>query len=254
MLFSGTTPSALSSTPLLQLLVPQLSRPSSRDTSSRKPAEKSLPHPSWAEVRTPPVCMLPNHHYGTSTMSSFFCPSQVLDCLKREPHHLSLSLASSPGPGNTRHKWSCSRNVLQDRIHHFKPGMWAQGQSCVPGGEWGSLLDNRARFPAQDPRNVCWEDEWICSSAFLPASLMLTETLSRVLTSIYGGPACHHLPLSHSFSAADTHPPRQEAQDVKGKTPRFLKATLLRPPTAQEHGKATVYISFVSCNFTESVH
>ena len=117
MLFSGITPSALSSVPLLQLPVPQLSRPSSRDTSSRKHVEKSLPQPSWVGVSTPPVCMLPNHHYGTSAMSSLSCPSQVLDCLKQEPHHLSLSLASSPEPGtrNSRARWLPLHHMGKER-------------------------------------------------------------------------------------------------------------------------------------------
>lgn len=136
--------------PLLQLLVPQLSRPSSRDTSSRKPAEKSLPHPSWAEVRTSPVCMLPNHHYGTSTMSSFSCPSQVLDCLKQEPHHLSLSLASSPGPGNTRHKMKLfkERSPRQDSsFQAWGGGSGAElcpwGRMWVPDGQQGQVSGTR---------------------------------------------------------------------------------------------------------------
>ena len=111
------------------------------------------------------------------------------------------------------------------------------GAELCPWGRMGVLAGQQGLVSGVRPQK-CVLKGWICSSTSLPASLVLTETLSRALTSIHGGPACHHLSLPCSFSAAGTHPPRQEAQEVKGKTPRFLKSTLLGSPTAQKHGKA----------------
>lgn len=53
---------------------PLLSRPCSKDTSSRKPFQTHSPHPHQEEVTRLLSCVLPNIYHGTSIMPSFTCP------------------------------------------------------------------------------------------------------------------------------------------------------------------------------------
>lgn len=75
-----------------------------------------------------------------------------------------------------------------------------------------------------------------CITHLPPASLVLTETFSRALTSPVRGPASHHLSLPSALSLG-AHAPRQEAQEVKGQTLSCHPESCPQAATkCQEHG------------------